>query len=85
MFLFIKVILFIYIGSGRCGGGSGGRIALYYQQEEFTGTFEAGGGHSSYSPAAAGTVYREKIVDSGRNVVLLTVDGGTSYPKLVSS
>ena len=74
----------IFTGSGPCGGGSGGRIALYYQQEEFTGTFQACGGYSQTSPGAVGTIYREKVVNSGRNVVLLTVDGGTSYPEQVS-
>ena len=74
----------VLAGAGASGGGSGGRIAFYYEQDEFTGTFEAHGGYSRVSPGAVGTIYREKITTSGRNVLLLTVDGGPSYPELVS-
>ena len=46
------------------GGGSGGRIALYYQKGFFDGVLEAAGGSGDVENGAAGTVYVEKAGNS---------------------
>ena len=46
------------------GGGSGGRIALYYQKGFFDGFLEAAGGNGDVENGAAGTVYVERAGNS---------------------
>ena len=68
---------YVQIGSGSIGGGgSGGRIALYFTDNTFTGLFTAYGGSSSYEPGAAGTVYQESKVMTPRFRSLMVDNNG---------
>jgi hypothetical protein len=54
------------------GGGAGGRIALYYNTNNYTGTIDAIGGEGSYSGGngGAGTIYEKE----GTNSPIVTID-----------
>lgn len=76
------------------GGGAGGRIACFFTNNTYTGTFQAYGGRSDLFSGGAGTVYlasndgafRKLIVDnqntdtrSGDNITDIERDGGRTW------
>lgn len=48
-----------FAGLSNTGGGGGGRLAVRFTAEEWTGSFEAYGGTSTSGFGGAGTVYVE--------------------------
>ncbi|MCC6235104.1 MAG: hypothetical protein IT580_20845, partial [Verrucomicrobiales bacterium] len=52
-------------GEERAGGGGGGRIALYFDSDDFTGDVRACGGVGGEAgkPGGAGTIYRRRVTD----------------------
>ena len=54
------------------GGGAGGRVAIHYTADEYTGTILSHGG-AGLECGGAGTVLRK---DTGANTVKLLVDNG---------
>lgn len=49
----------LFAGLSNTGGGGGGRLAVRYAAEEWTGSFEAYGGTSTSGFGGAGTIYVE--------------------------
>ena len=60
------------------GGGSGGRIALYYDEGFFDGVLQAAGGLGTVENGAAGTVYVEQGSNSSALRSLLIDNSGRS-------
>lgn len=48
-----------FAGLSNTGGGGGGRLAVRFTAEEWTGSFEAYGGTSTSGFGGAGTIYVE--------------------------
>lgn len=49
----------LFAGLSNTGGGGGGRLAVRFTAEEWTGSFEAYGGTSTSGFGGAGTIYVE--------------------------
>jgi hypothetical protein len=79
-----------FFGGG--GGGGGGRIATYFNSNQFTGTFSAEGGEGFLASGGAGTIYLKTnsistaavILDNsgnpGTNTPLDSLIGGATSP-----
>lgn len=61
-------------GSTNCpgGGGGGGRVAIYYEDNLFTGSIFSHGGRGGYECGGAGTVLQRNLVtNEGRCLFVL--------------
>ena len=70
----------VLTGSASTGGGAGGRIFVSFTETEYTGSFVAYGGPSTYSYGGAGTIYT--VENNAKKTII--VDNGEPYTVTVS-
>ena len=69
----------------RGGGGGGGRVALYYNDNSFTGTVSAYGSAYGYQAGGAGTVYMKSSAESEGHLVISVGSGNAGDTPLSGS